>query len=69
MLSVLWIWNSDARSNLRGIDVNRRPSTTAECEDEVGVSSPNSTISSGSGKREENEAERGWATGGDGGEE
>ncbi|XP_057492423.1 homeobox-leucine zipper protein HAT3-like [Actinidia eriantha] len=61
--------SSDARSHLRGIDVNRRPSTTAECEDEVGVSSPNSTISSVSGKREENEAERGWATGGDGGEE
>ncbi|PSS24111.1 Homeobox-leucine zipper protein [Actinidia chinensis var. chinensis] len=59
----------DARSNLRGIDVNRRPSRVAECEDEVGVSSPNSTISSVSGKREENGTERGWATGGCGGEE
>ncbi|RVX15654.1 Homeobox-leucine zipper protein HAT4 [Vitis vinifera] len=35
----------DARSFLRGIDVNRLPST-ADCEEEAGVSSPNSTISS-----------------------
>ena len=45
--------------------MNRRPSTAAGCEDEVGVSSPNSTISSVSGKREENGTERGWATGGE----
>ncbi|KAA8515866.1 hypothetical protein F0562_019045 [Nyssa sinensis] len=53
--------NTEARSFLRGIDVNRPPST-AEYEEEVGVSSPNSTISSASGKRiserEENETER-----------
>jgi len=38
---------------LRGIDVNRLPSTAIECqeEEEVGVSSPNSTVSSVSGKR------------------
>lgn len=41
-----------ARSFLRGIDVNRLPST-ADCED---VSSPNSTVSSVSGKRSEREA-------------
>ncbi|XP_059641973.1 homeobox-leucine zipper protein HAT4-like [Cornus florida] len=45
----------EARSYLKGIDVNRLPST-AECEDEAGVSSPNSTISSVSGKRSEREA-------------
>lgn len=38
---------------LRGIDVNRLPSTAIECqeEEEAGVSSPNSTVSSVSGKR------------------
>ncbi|KAL6178393.1 hypothetical protein ACLB2K_049911 [Fragaria x ananassa] len=41
-----------ARSFLRGIDVNRLPST-GDCED---VSSPNSTVSSVSGKRSEREA-------------
>lgn len=45
----------EARSYLRGIDMNRRPPSTAECEEEVGVSSPNSTISSVSGKRSERE--------------
>ncbi|GLT39603.1 hypothetical protein SLA2020_137850 [Shorea laevis] len=57
--------NSNARSFLRGIDVNLAPSV-AECEEDAGVSSPNSTISSSvSGKRgerdaigDENEAER-----------
>ncbi|XP_021825327.1 homeobox-leucine zipper protein HAT4-like [Prunus avium] len=43
------------RSFLRGIDVNRLPST-GDCEDEAGVSSPNSTVSSVSGKRSEREA-------------
>ncbi|XP_038681687.1 homeobox-leucine zipper protein HAT3 [Tripterygium wilfordii] len=54
----------DTRSFLRGIDVNQAPTVT-DCEEEGGVSSPNSTISSLSGKRneretvgEENEAER-----------
>jgi len=47
--------NSETRSFLRGIDVNRLPST-GDCEEEVGVSSPNSTISSVSGKRSEREA-------------
>ncbi|XVF22798.1 hypothetical protein REPUB_Repub12eG0201900 [Reevesia pubescens] len=41
----------DTRSFLRGIDVNLAPAT-ADCE-EGGVSSPNSTISSLSGKRNE----------------
>ncbi|CAI0413075.1 unnamed protein product [Linum tenue] len=42
------------RSFLRGIDVNRLPAAAAaDCEEEVGVSSPNSTVSSISGKRSE----------------
>ncbi|XP_059657607.1 homeobox-leucine zipper protein HAT4-like [Cornus florida] len=45
----------ETRSFLKGIDVNRSPSTV-DCEDEAGVSSPNSTISSVSGKRSEREA-------------
>ncbi|KAK9275436.1 hypothetical protein L1049_022701 [Liquidambar formosana] len=45
----------ETRSFLRGIDVNRLPGTV-DCEDEAGVSSPNSTISSVSGKRSEREA-------------
>ncbi|OMO69561.1 hypothetical protein CCACVL1_19414 [Corchorus capsularis] len=46
----------DTRSFLRGIDVNRAP-TVADCgEEEGGVSSPNSTISSLSGKRNERDA-------------
>ncbi|KAF5446147.1 hypothetical protein F2P56_031798 [Juglans regia] len=57
--------NPDTRSFLGGVDVNRLPSMV-DCEDENGVSSPNSTVSSISGKRgersepngEENEAER-----------
>ncbi|KAE9606885.1 hypothetical protein Lal_00026366 [Lupinus albus] len=39
---------------LQGIDVNRLPSVV-DCEDEAGISSPNSTISSVSGKRSERE--------------
>lgn len=46
---------AEARSFLRGIDVNRLPSQT-DNEEEAGVSSPNSTISSVSGKRSEREA-------------
>ncbi|XP_027106560.1 homeobox-leucine zipper protein HAT4 [Coffea arabica] len=52
---------AEPRSSLRGIDVNR-PATVIDCDEEVMVSSPNSTVSSVSGKRserEENEAERG----------
>ncbi|KAI4315222.1 hypothetical protein L6164_028056 [Bauhinia variegata] len=45
---------AEGRSFLRGIDVNRLPSAV-DCEDEAGVSSPNSTISSVSGKRSERE--------------
>ncbi|XP_058221703.1 homeobox-leucine zipper protein HAT3-like [Rhododendron vialii] len=59
----------EARSYLRGFDINR---SAAECEEEAGVSSPNSTISSVSGKRSEREeaAERGWgSTDGGGGDE
>lgn len=48
------MYGGDSRSFLRGIDVNRLPST-ADCEEEAGVSSPNSTISSVSGKRCERE--------------
>lgn len=40
---------------MRGIDVNM---PAAEVEEELGASSPNSTVSSLSGKRSENEAER-----------
>ncbi|XP_002511608.2 homeobox-leucine zipper protein HAT3 [Ricinus communis] len=46
--------NSDTRSFQRGIDMNRMP-LFADCDDENGVSSPNSTISSLSGKRSERE--------------
>ncbi|KAF5477492.1 hypothetical protein F2P56_004128, partial [Juglans regia] len=46
---------AETRSFLRGIDVNRLPSS-GDCEEEAGVSSPNSTISSLSGKRSEREA-------------
>ncbi|EXC02096.1 Homeobox-leucine zipper protein HAT4 [Morus notabilis] len=46
----------ETRSFLRGIDVNRVPASAADCEDEAGVSSPNSTVSSVSGKRSEREA-------------
>ncbi|XWS35619.1 hypothetical protein CRYUN_Cryun20dG0012600 [Craigia yunnanensis] len=42
----------DTRSFLRGIDVNRAPAIV-DCEEEGGVSSPYSTISSISGKRNE----------------
>lgn len=52
---------AEPRSSLRGIDVNR-PATVIDCDEEIMVSSPNSTVSSVSGKRserEENEAERG----------
>ncbi|KAI4364841.1 hypothetical protein MLD38_020879 [Melastoma candidum] len=48
--------NYEARSFLRGIDVNRPPSASEECEDDAGVSSPNSTLSTISGKRSEREA-------------
>ncbi|RDX58474.1 Homeobox-leucine zipper protein HAT4, partial [Mucuna pruriens] len=44
----------ETRSFLRGIDVNRLPSAV-DCEEEAGVSSPNSTVSSVSGKRSERE--------------
>ncbi|XP_076926587.1 homeobox-leucine zipper protein HAT4-like [Bidens hawaiensis] len=53
--------NSETRSYQRMIDVNRPPPSTSQREDEVFVSSPNSTVSSVSGKRverEDNEAER-----------
>ncbi|KAI4354722.1 hypothetical protein L6164_003568 [Bauhinia variegata] len=49
--------NSDARSFLRGIDVNLAPSTTVvvDCDDNNGVTLLNSTVSSFSGKRSERE--------------
>lgn len=56
---------AETRSFLKGIDVNCLPETEAaeaeaeaEAEEEGGVSSPNSTISSVSGKRSEREDER-----------
>ncbi|KAL2472074.1 Homeobox-leucine zipper protein HAT4 [Abeliophyllum distichum] len=45
----------ETRPFLKGIDVNRLP-TAADADEEAGVSSPNSTISSVSGKRSEREA-------------
>ncbi|KAG6597041.1 Homeobox-leucine zipper protein HAT3, partial [Cucurbita argyrosperma subsp. sororia] len=47
--------NVESRSFLRGIDVNRLR-TAVDGEEENGVSSPNSTVSSISGKRSEREA-------------
>ncbi|XWS49701.1 hypothetical protein CRYUN_Cryun12cG0025800 [Craigia yunnanensis] len=47
-------FRAETRSFLRGIDVNRLPSTV-DYEEEAGVLSPNSTISSVSGKRSERE--------------
>ncbi|XP_028772912.1 homeobox-leucine zipper protein HAT4 [Neltuma alba] len=61
----------EARSTLGGIDVNRLPSEV-DCEEEAGISSPNSTISSVSGKRserdqanssEENDTDRAYSRG------
>ncbi|CAK9185017.1 unnamed protein product [Ilex paraguariensis] len=49
----------ETRSFLKGIDVNRSPSTADDAEEEAGVSSPNSTISSSSGKRSERECNGG----------
>ncbi|KAK6119297.1 hypothetical protein DH2020_046959 [Rehmannia glutinosa] len=52
--------NAEPRSLFRGIDVNRAI-TVIDCDEEVMVSSPNSTVSSLSGKRserEENDGER-----------
>lgn len=52
--------NAETRSMFRGIDVNRAISVI-DCDEEVMVSSPNSTVSSLSGKRserEENDGER-----------
>lgn len=46
----------ETRTFLKGIDVNRLPAATADAEEEAGVSSPNSTLSSISGKRSEREA-------------
>jgi len=42
-------------SFLKGIDVNRAPAATGDADEEAGVSSPNSTLSSISGKRSERE--------------
>lgn len=41
----------DRRSFLTGIDVNRAPAATVDMEEENGMSSPNSTISSLSGNK------------------
>ncbi|KFK22263.1 hypothetical protein AALP_AAs66747U001700 [Arabis alpina] len=47
--------NSETRTVFRGIDVNRPPSTTEYGDEDAGVSSPNSTVSSSTGKRSERE--------------
>ncbi|CAA2985384.1 homeobox-leucine zipper HAT4 [Olea europaea subsp. europaea] len=56
-LNLMPSWPSsdrETRTFLKGIDVNRLPKA-ADLEEEAGVSSPNSTISSVSGKRSERE--------------
>lgn len=60
-----WFWlftDRNATSFRRVIDVNQLPAAVGDFDDENGVSSPNSTVSSQSGKRsergDENEAER-----------
>ncbi|KAL0411635.1 UNVERIFIED_CONTAM: Homeobox-leucine zipper protein HAT3 [Sesamum latifolium] len=53
--------NAEMRSLLRGIDVNLAMTAADVCNEELMVSSPNSTVSSVSGKRserEENDGER-----------
>lgn len=49
----------ETRSFLKGIDVNRLPTMTVDMEEEAAVSSPNSTISSVSGKRSLERSETG----------
>ncbi|XP_054781468.1 homeobox-leucine zipper protein HAT3-like [Prosopis cineraria] len=48
----------EARTLPRGVDINLAPPSTVvvDCDDENGVSSPNSTVSSISGKRSERES-------------
>ena len=45
--------SSDTVSFLRGLDVNNTPVPARECDEDNGASSPNSTVSSLSGKRRE----------------
>jgi homeobox-leucine zipper protein len=45
----------ETRTFIRGIDVNRPPSTAEYGDEDAGVSSPNSTVSSSTGKRSERE--------------
>lgn len=45
----------ETRTFIRGIDVNRPPSTAEYGDEDAGVSSPNSTLSSSTGKRSERE--------------
>jgi homeobox-leucine zipper protein len=51
------IFHGTDRNLKLGIDVNRLPCTVVDCEEEeeAGVSSPNSTVSSVSGKRSSRE--------------
>uniref|UniRef100_A0A1J3JRQ6 Homeobox-leucine zipper protein HAT4 n=1 Tax=Noccaea caerulescens TaxID=107243 RepID=A0A1J3JRQ6_NOCCA len=46
---------TETRTFFRGIDVNRPPSTAEYGDEDAGVSSPNSTVSSSTGKRSERE--------------
>lgn len=55
----------ERRSFLTGIDVNRIPATTVDMEEENGVSSPNSTISSLSGNKRSLVNERSEVANGD----
>lgn len=48
---------TETKTFFRGIDVNRPPSTAEYGEEDAGVSSPNSTVSSSTGKRSEREEE------------
>ncbi|KAJ4912436.1 Homeobox-leucine zipper protein HAT4 [Raphanus sativus] len=45
----------ETRTFIRGIDVNQPPSTAEYGDEDAGVSSPNSTVSSSTGKRSERE--------------
>ncbi|XP_050385322.1 homeobox-leucine zipper protein HAT3 [Argentina anserina] len=66
---VIGFTGRNATALRRGIDVNLAPAAVGDSEEENGLSSPNSTVSSQSGKRsergDENEAERtSWSAGG-----
>lgn len=55
IIDFFFLADLNGERRMRGIDVNM---PAAEVEEEMGASSPNSTVSSLSGKRSENEVER-----------